>query len=290
MTTTETIRWHLTSEEEELILATARYNKIKLLQWKAKADWYANDIEHVELTDKEKTDALESANRTKSVKLYFENIAFQNREKERLKAEALAAEWDYARFYKEMRHRAINGATKPDFKFVFDEHTAPLIKTICFKLSQDPRYETEMGFSFRKGLIIRGTPGLGKSYLLGLVADNPVCPVQIVTMHEIVRSILDTGDYRGLKFASYSLVYLDDVGTEYDGIERIKYMGTEINWFKTWFEEFYAKSKSCVNRIIFSTNNNFDDLEKKYGFRVRDRLAECFDVLDVTGRSLRKSY
>ncbi len=78
-------------------------------------------------------------------------------------------------------------------------------------------------------------------------------------------------------------------GTEYDKGGAVKYYGSEINWFKTFIEEYYAKYPNAFHRLMFSTNDNFDTLEAKYGFRVRDRLAEKFDVLDVSGKSFRRN-
>lgn len=274
----------LTTDQVRLVLATARYRKIQHLQFARGALWNEIDALDVELTAEEKEDALNAEKRLIEARHYFAGIREQNRTKTRLEREALVAEWTYARFYKMMQDES----WKRGVKLVFNDQTKNLIKAVCFRLSEDPRYESEMGLSFSKGLMIRGTVGLGKSYTIQLVADNPVCPVQFVTMHEITRSIMDTGQFTGLKFASFRYVYLDDVGSEYAKTEKIKYFGTEVNWFATWFEEFYARSKDHISRVIISTNDSFDDLERKYGFRVRDRLAETFDVLDVYGESMRR--
>lgn len=279
--TTITERWALTSEEEKIILATARYNKIKKLEWLAKSNPIKGEVDHVELTDQEREDALRIANKSKVWNLDVAEIKERSRLKAKMEAQELVAKWNYQYFFRVMRDEAY----KKGIDLIFNDVTERLIKTICFKLSGDSRYETEMGFSFQKGLMLRGEPGLGKTWIVGLVAANPVCSVQMVTMHEITRSVIDTGAYNGLKFASHDLIYLDDVGTE--GGE-VTYFGTKINWFKTWFEELYAKNKHSTSRLIVSTNCNFDTIEKLYGFRVRDRMAETFDILDITGKSMRR--
>lgn len=273
--------WTLTTEEEAIILATARYNKIKKLQWLAKTDRLRHEVDQVELTPEESEKALHVANKSKAFRIHTESLKAENRHRARMEAEEIRAKWNYAHFFRVMKDEAY----KQGIDLIFNEQTERLIKTICFKLAGDSRYETEMGFRFDRGLIIRGEPGLGKTWVVSLVAANPVCSVQMVTMHEITRSVLDTGVFDGLKFASYDRVYLDDVGTE--GGE-VMYFGTKINWFKTWFEEIYAKNKNAMHRIILSTNCSFTDFEKLYGFRVRDRMAEMFDVLDISGSSLRR--
>jgi len=273
--------WTLTTEEEAIILATARYNKIKKLQWLAKLDRIGGDRDEVELTPDEAEKALHVANQSKAWKLHTEATKAENRHRMRIEAQEVKAKWNYQHFFRVMKDEAYQRG----IDLIFNEQTERLIKTICFKLSGDRRYETEMGYSFRKGLIIRGEPGLGKTWIVSLVANNPVCSVQMVTMHEIIASVMESGLYTGLKFASYNLVYLDDVGTE--GGE-VTYFGTKINWFKTWFEEIYAKNKWAMSRLIVSTNCSFTEIEKLYGFRVRDRIAEMFDIIDMTGNSLRR--
>ena len=65
------------------------------------------------------------------------------------------------------------------------------------------------------------------------------------------------------------------------------YMGNPVNWFRIFYEEMYEKNKANLGRLIFSTNDSFDVLEKKYGPRVRDRMAEA-NILNVTGESMRR--
>lgn len=274
--------WVLTSDEEERVIAQARYDKIKHKQWLLRNRPEGQEV--FELDEDEIQAALIQANKTKAAKILFEQYAKENRERKRAEFEKVVAEWDYAGFYRNMQKMAnLEGK-----RLFFNDQTKDLIKTICFKLSADPRYETEMGFSFQKGLIIRGPFGIGKSWIPSLVANNPVCPMQIITMHEIVSSVKKTGDFDGLKMATHVLIYFDDVGTEYANTKSIKHYGTETNWFASWFEEFYARNKKDIRRLILSTNDDFATLEDKYGARVRDRMAECFDVLDVHGDSMRR--
>lgn len=278
--------WFLSPEDEKMVLATARYNKIKKFEWLEKqGKWVPDDnFDSIALTEEEETLALISANKIAAAKALFSTMRAESRNRLRLEAEEKVAKWNYAHFYRTMRDEAY----KQWQELIFNDTTAPLIKTLCFKLSHDDRYETEMGFSFKKMLVIRGPVGLGKSWLISLVAQNPVCAVQIITMGEIVKSVKATGDFTGLKFGTHSLIYIDDVGTEYDKTDKIGHYGTTVNWFASWFEEMYAKNKMDLRKVIISTNDNFDILEQKYGFRVRDRMAEVCDVLEVEGESMRR--
>lgn len=167
-------------------------------------------------------------------------------------------------------------------ELLFNEATRPLIQTICFFLSEDPRFETELKYEAKKGLLLRGVSGLGKTFLLKCLQHNPRNPIQIVSMLDIADAVRADGDYELLPYGSK--LYLDDVGSEE---ATVNHYGTRINWFKNFLELYYLKS-TAYNRLIISTNNNFSELEEKYGFRVRDRIREMFNVIDVQGKSMRK--
>lgn len=161
------------------------------------------------------------------------------------------------------------------------DHTLKLIKAVCFFLSRDERWTTELGFDSGKGLIVRGVSGLGKSYVFDCAKTNGLNPVSIFSMIEIVDEIKREGVY---VLRSSKIIYLDDVGTEET---PVNYYGTKINWFKDFIELYYSQKKP-FNQLVISTNNSFQQIEEKYGFRVRSRMKDMFNVLDVTGEDLRK--
>ena len=271
----------LTSDETKIALATARLHKIKKLEWLGRRYHREVTPEESALTDEEVSKCIEVANKLKITNLELQKLRDENRSRRRKEQDELIALWGYEYFYKILKDRAWqNGET-----LIYNDQTAPIIRAICWRLSNDVKYQAELGFSFRKGLIIRGEPGLGKSWVIGLLADNPINPVQIITMNEIAESVRKTGEFNGVKFASHSLIYLDDVGTE---LSNIKNYGNEVNWFKNFIEGIYAADKRQLRRVIFSTNCSAQEFEERYGFRVRDRIAEMFDVIDIAGTSLRR--
>jgi DNA replication protein DnaC len=89
-------------------------------------------------------------------------------------------------------------------------------------------------------------------------------------------------EYGGFQ-AKGKVVYLDDVGSE----ETVNHYGSKINWFKEFLESYYLNSTD-FSRLILSTNCNFDQIQEKYGFRVRSRMKEMFNIIDVKGKDLRK--
>ena len=137
-----------------------------------------------------------------------------------------------------------------------------------------------MGFSLKKGLLIRGICGIGKTHTIRCVAANELHPIFMASMLEICDEVRIRGDYE-LPF--FNKLYLDDVGSEEP---NVKHFGTNINWFKDFLELYYSKNRPFRNLMI-STNNSFSEIEAKYGFRVRSRVKDMFNVVDVTGIDLR---
>lgn len=293
--------WILDYEEEQKAILEALNRKRDKEEWLHKrstaaqrASWAATgekpddfDIESIVLTEEEEAQALIQANKIKAAKIEYDRIREEGRRLRALHEAEELKEWDYAKFYRLMKTR-LKEAEGVDL--VFDQDTtAPIIKALCFRFSQDKRYETELGFSLNKSLLIRGTSGLGKSMCVRMIANNPVRPVQVLTMHEITDVIKNEGVFKGFRFNDFWNVYLGDLGAEFDATPKVMHMGTTVNFFRSWFEDMSDRNPDVCRRMIISTNDDFDTIEHKYGFRVRDRMAQFFDVVTVQGESLRKS-
>jgi len=280
--------WLLSPEEEKRALFEALETKKNRMEWLFKNKPGAMPAD-VGLSDEEETEVLIKANKAKETKIFFDGLTKDSRERRKAEREALHKEWDYVMFYSAMKHRS-KELGEP---LIYNDCNKDLIKAMCFLLSMDSRYETELGFRFDRPLIIRGPRGVGKSWVPGLVADNPVRPMQMISMHEIARSVRESGNYSGFRFFDYAFIYLHDVGTEFEpgpdgSVGKVThYMGNPVNWFRIFYEEMYEKNKVNLGRLIFSTNDSFDVLEKKYGPRVRDRMAEA-NILNVKGESMRR--
>jgi len=76
---------------------------------------------------------------------------------------------------------------------------------------------------------------------------------------------------------------LDDVGTEE---HTVNHYGTKISFFKNFIEKYYLQNKT-YEKLVVSTNNSFNEMEEKYGFRVRSRIKDMFNIIDVTGKDMR---
>jgi hypothetical protein len=167
-------------------------------------------------------------------------------------------------------------------KLIMNDDTMPLIKALCYFFSEDERFESELGYSLSKGIILRGVSGLGKTHIVKCLSKNGLHPTYVCSMIEIGKIVKDEGEFE--LPSGYSKYYIDDVGSEESS--TVNHYGTRINWLKDFLETFYLRSKH-YSKLIMSTNNNAQEIEQKYGFRVRSRVKDMFNVIDVTGKDLR---
>lgn len=272
----------LTPEEEIQVIENEIVSLKKLATWKmiqlgTKSEQsILNKLSEIDWEKEiDKDEILRRANSNKN-RLKEQKKELQEEKQRRIKErEALVKKCDAKYFWRLMKWNC----EKIGKRFEQDSDNINLIKTVCFFLSRDQRFE----YDLNKGLLIRGISGLGKTFLFELVRDNELNPVKIVSMIEISEEIKSEGEYN-LELNNEKIIYLDDVGTE-EAI--INYYGTKISWFKDFIEKEYQYKNSFKNLVI-STNLSFQQVEEKYGFRVRSRMKEMFNVIDVKGKDRRR--
>jgi DNA replication protein DnaC len=191
--------------------------------------------------------------------------------------ERLRAQWTAEAFIQVIRdhYKAKHG----EVKIVAGQDR--YFRALAYKLSGDPRLESEMGMNPQRGLLILGDPGLGKTETLNAVRNNPLAPIRIVSILEITDHVKETG-FCDLRLDRITVI--DDIGNE---PVPVKYYGTEINWFKDFIEMAYLKNVDFRNLII-TTNLGANHLQNLYGYRVRSRLREMFNVISLNGEDLRQ--
>jgi len=275
----------LTPEEEKKIIDYAIESKKKYHSWKlfkvCKSDVLVQEkmaeINWNEEIDKE--GILKRANMLKHHDLWRNNQRIRDAEEEIRKQKVLQELWTAKRIYQLMAWTARNDYEK---ELIVNEDNRKFITTLCFFFSRDERFETELGYSFKKGLWIRGVSGIGKTFLLKCIEKNGLNPILILSMMEIADEIRSFGEYQ-IEMKDNKVIYLDDVGTEE---HVIKHYGTTINFFKNFIEGVYLRSK-LFNHLAVSTNHSFAEIEEKYGFRVRSRIKDMFNIIDVKGKDMR---
>ena len=221
-------------------------------------------------------EVLTAANSAKHYKIWEQSQRQAEKQSEISKHTELKEKCNYNYFRKLMEDNSINLFSK---KLIFNQYNELFIQAICLFLSNDSRAEN-YNIDLNKGILIRGISGLGKTYVIKCLANNELKPINIISMLEICSEIKMEGEYN---LKPSPVTYLDDLGSEEP---TVNYFGTKINWFKDFIELYYMKNIP-FNRLIISTNNSFDEIEAKYGFRVRSRMKDMFNVIDLKGQDMR---
>ena len=143
------------------------------------------------------------------------------------------------------------------------------------------------GLAFAKphaGLMLIGVTGCGKSH--AIKALFPSTRTIYCQSAERVRSLMPTDESPKFKYVCETRdIVLDDLGSEllfneYGVIRNI--MG---EWLEAWHFERVDRRRG--GRLFVSTNLAADELLKRYGARVFDRLMSIVVVCQMTGRSKR---
>lgn len=233
-----------------------------------------SQINFESLIDKESL--FKTCNSNKHQALWHKEQAQKRLDEDRQKRDDLVRKCN-ANYFRNLMYFNCKGLGK---EFIYNEQTKPLIKVICYFMAKDERFETELGYDLKKGLWLQGTVGLGKTFLFQLIKNNELSPLNIESMIDIAENVKNEGKHnlKGI------FNVLDDIGSEQ---HEINHYGTKINWLKEYLESRYTASK-IYNNLIISTNADFNQIEQLYGFRLRSRCREMFNIISITGKDLRK--
>jgi DNA replication protein DnaC len=149
---------------------------------------------------------------------------------------------------------------------------------------KDTANAEKYGITFRKGILLSGPVGCGKTSLMSLIkfilpAENRYI---VKSCREISFEFIQDGytiirKYSTLSFVKESprIYCFDDLGTE----SSLKYFGNECNVMAEVMLSRYDLfiSKRMLTHI--TTNLNSDEIEELYGTRVRSRLREQFNLI-----------
>lgn len=236
-------------------------------------------LSQIDLSEKlDVVDILERANSIKHHNIWQQEQRKKEKEQSDNTLNELKKRWDANMVYRQIKWAAKELYGKD---LICNDFTMQIIKPLCYFLSEDERFESELGYSLQKGIMFRGISGIGKTFIVKCAAGNELNPISVLSMLEIADDVKQDGEFNLPQ--GFKKYYLDDVGSE-ENIQN--HYGTKINWFKNFIETFYLRSQQ-YNRLIISTNNTAKDIEDKYGFRVRSRAKDMFNVIDLNGKDLR---
>lgn len=170
----------------------------------------------------------------------------------------------------------------PNFK-VYPEDYEIIFKLLVYFL-RDTVNADKYKISFRKGILLTGPVGCGKTSLMNLV--KLFLPTEeryvVKSCREVSFEFLQEGHTVIRKYSNLSFygdipkVYcFDDLGTE----NNLKYFGNECNVLAEVLLSRYEFFVHNQMNTHLTTNLNGDEIEEMYGARVRSRMREMFNLI-----------
>lgn len=244
-----------------------------------------------ELTEEEIKEAIEKAAEKKRARFeYLSKLkAFEEQEKE------IKRPWST----KEMLQYIEKRANANGIHFVMDENNENVVLALCRYFTNNPKFE-QMGdgWSLSKGIALAGNIGVGKTTLMKLFNANQRACFKIVSTRKMADMFIDNGaevlhTYSKLInvpsaidtfFQNKIGLCFDDLGTERQG----KRYGDSANVMEQIILNRYDNTDAAWYHTHITTNLTADEVEERYGSRVRSRMREMFNMITLPGSDRRK--
>lgn len=185
-----------------------------------------------------------------------------------------------------------------------------IISALCLYFTGNPAFENidakelnsikGSSFSLTKGIWLWGQPGVGKTLLMDMFRINKRQCFGLVQCTKLAYLWSKEGDFfiepymrpvnNGEIFSSTPFnqklvgICYNDLGTEQI---PVKFFGNTINVMEQIILNSYDKKVPFWHRHV-TTNLTGEQVKSIYGTRVSDRIIEMFNIIDITGKSLRK--
>ena len=173
---------------------------------------------------------------------------------------------------------------------IYKEDEALIFKLCCYYI-QDHYSCAKMGIDTNKGLLLTGPVGCGKTSLMKLLLH--LAPhktnYEIITTRNMVFNF-NTSGFKVLEKYNESKNYcFDDLGVEPTGCHYTKECNVLGEILLSRYDLFVQTSLnfslSQRTKTHITTNLNAQELEKRYGNRVRSRLKSMFNLISFNKNS-----
>jgi hypothetical protein len=204
--------------------------------------------------------------------------------------------WDANEMYKIAKQQA--KSIVPDLSL--DGPFKEFIEKLSLYFSNDPRFEDKGYGSLNKGLFVTGLNGRGKTFGMSLFSFNKRNCFLVKNAMVIADAFQQTGIdgisnyftqipvntfYKGKYFNQKQLgLLIDDFG--FEDVPAVHF-GQKVNVLEKIICYRYDQ-KAYHHLTHFTSNLNADEIEARYGTRVRSRLREMCNFIILDGPDRRK--
>jgi energy-coupling factor transporter ATP-binding protein EcfA2 len=170
---------------------------------------------------------------------------------------------------------------------IYNEDREILLK-LCSYFIRDRSYCEANGIDIDKGILLSGPVGCGKTSLMKLLRH--IVPLQ--RPYEVIpcRNVTFGFNHLGFKtveeYGNTKFYCFDDLGVEPTG----RFYGKDLNVMGEVLLSRYELYLSTKRKIKThgTTNLNAEELEERYGNRVRSRMRELFNLISFDTNSMDK--
>jgi DNA replication protein DnaC len=172
---------------------------------------------------------------------------------------------------------------------IYKEDEALLFK-LCSYFIQDHYSCAQMGIDTKKGILLSGPVGCGKTSLMQLLLHlaPQKTTYEIIPTRNIVFSFNASGFETLEQYNQTKNYCFDDLGVEPTGVHYAKECNVMGEILLSRYDLFTQNSQSLGqshSKTHLTTNLNAEELEKRYGSRVRSRLRSMFNLISFDSNS-----
>lgn len=182
---------------------------------------------------------------------------------------------------------------KSDIDFEVDIGNKNFLGHFCKYWNRDIAFEVLENISLRKGLLVFGSYGTGKTssfHIIQNMAKNyqvrELWFPAISTQEVVAKFNLEKNKEDVIQYYSKGVFLFDDLGAEMEGNNIFQYGKEEV--FVRILLNRYRNFESLGTKTHITTNLNLYQIEQRYGKQLADRFIKMFNLLKLDGPSRRK--
>ena len=184
----------------------------------------------------------------------------------------LEYDFDKMLIYLEAKGKLLFGKT-----FTIYKEDRELLYKLCLYFIQDRSECQKFGIDIDRGILLSGPVGCGKTSLIRLLKHlvPHLKPYEVIPTRNIVFSFNNIGFVTIEQFGNSKFFCFDDLGVEPTG----RHFGKDCNVMGEILLSRYDLFLEHKIKTHATTNLNAEELEARYGNRVRSRMRQLFNLI-----------
>jgi len=247
-------------------------------------------VSDVRLTAEEQDQALNAALRAKRIKIGMERLRTMEKIRE-IERRIEGARTPYELWNEiQIRGKAIAATEGWEVDFHFPDHSYDIYLALCYYFTGNEEGMMKYQLSPRKGLMLYGNVGVGKSIIMKVFARNVVQSYRLIKTSQIV-SEFGIKDNAQPTIQKYSIMASNQELSKYHGQQELgccfddlgaeklgKNYGSEEVMIDILENRYDNNLRGAKTHIV--TNLSLEQIADRYGPRVLDRLRQMFNLID----------